>query len=108
MHAVCAPAMPGTALLNDDTISLEAPWWAPAPLKSSAFAVCGARTRTRVDWLGESGKLTVVDVTKDDGKVHVVLDKRALSAATVFPEHIILTDKRGKSDNVTSPWTTLN
>lgn len=102
MDAICGPAMPGTTLSKES--AYEAPWFAPGPLKSSAFDLCGTRERVSMSWTpkGELGKLTVE--TLDDKKPRTLLDRNALLSATVKFDRLDIVEKKGKVESIQLPW----
>jgi hypothetical protein len=100
MDAVCAPAMPGTALDKQDT-AFEAPWWAPPKQKESAFeALCGGRTRSRLVVRG--GKLTAYSML-NDGSSAVLWSKRVVTAR-LWSDKLTLRDNKGHAKHVESDW----
>eukprot|EP00521_Asterionellopsis_glacialis_P009098 CAMPEP_0195286050 /NCGR_PEP_ID=MMETSP0707-20130614/3657_1 /TAXON_ID=33640 /ORGANISM="Asterionellopsis glacialis, Strain CCMP134" /LENGTH=408 /DNA_ID=CAMNT_0040345643 /DNA_START=273 /DNA_END=1499 /DNA_ORIENTATION=- len=121
-NAMCSPTMPGTTFSNTNA-STEAPWWAPPPLKSPLFSVmCGEeRVQTRMEYTHNSGNgqhklaLWSVPPTEEGGEGTVqqqqqptlLWEKRIGSQVTIFPDHLVITDKRGKTEEVQNglPWT---
>eukprot|EP00544_Gedaniella_sp_CCMP2646_P006233 CAMPEP_0202503016 /NCGR_PEP_ID=MMETSP1361-20130828/40653_1 /ASSEMBLY_ACC=CAM_ASM_000849 /TAXON_ID=210615 /ORGANISM="Staurosira complex sp., Strain CCMP2646" /LENGTH=425 /DNA_ID=CAMNT_0049136151 /DNA_START=9 /DNA_END=1286 /DNA_ORIENTATION=- len=101
LDAICGPAMPGTTLSKESTY--EAPWFAPSPLKSSAFDLCGARERVSMSWTpkGELGRLTIE--TLDGKKPRILLDRNALSAFVKF-DRLDIVERKGKVESIQLPW----
>jgi hypothetical protein len=101
LDAICGPAMPGTTLSKESTY--EAPWFAPSPLKSSAFYLCGARERVSMSWTpkGELGRLTIE--TLDGKKPRILLDRIALSAFVKF-DRLDIVERKGKVESIQLPW----
>ena len=88
--SICAPCSPGTRL-DGSSYAGEAPWWAPAPLKTPAFSMlCADRTRSRIEWTGGSGmsKLLVVDADAEvpASKQAVLVEKKAMRAVLTGEE----------------------
>mmetsp|Transcript_28988 Transcript_28988/g.40627 ORF Transcript_28988/g.40627 Transcript_28988/m.40627 type:complete len:471 (+) Transcript_28988:274-1686(+) len=128
LNAMCGPVMPGTTY-RDTNASSEAPWWTPAPLKATVFGtVCSSeekRVRTRMEYTHHSGsgqhKLTLWSVpSSSDGSSSeeaetktpptLLWEKRVGNKVSIFSEHIVITDKRGKEEDVPSgslPWIVL-
>lgn len=96
MNAMCAPAMPGTTFGTEDA-SFEAPWWAPASMKESAFAICDDRRRTSLKW--SNGRLVVAEV----GTSKVLLEKRSYTAV-VQGSVVQFFNKNSKIETLRSPW----
>lgn len=64
--AVCGMARPGTVLSSEEEATMDAPWWAPDPIKDEAFALfCGNQTRNRLVW--SAGKLSQFSLANGDG-----------------------------------------
>ena len=102
MDAICGPVLPGTTLNKD--ARYEAPWFAPRPLKQSAFALCGDMERVSMSWTskgGEVGRLIVE--TLDENKPKILLDRNALSAVVKF-DRLDIVEKKGKVESVKLPW----
>jgi len=102
MDAICSPVMPGTTLNKE--CRYEAPWFAPGPLKQTAFALCGDIERVSMSWTfkgGDLGRLTVE--TLGDNKSKTLLDRNALSAVVKF-DRLDIVEKKGKVESVKLPW----
>jgi hypothetical protein len=110
MNGLCAPAFPSYELSALDA-RLEAPWWAPQPVKARAFYhVCKvARTRTVVIWelfdkKGISFRLSLLAVTHDGNTSLIRRDKRRLLSATIHSEFVSAIDIKGAVAEIPAPW----
>lgn len=102
MDAICGPAMPGTTL--NKAIKYEAPWFAPGPLKETAFAFCGDRERVSISFTPKGSDLGRLSVeTIDEKKPKTLLEKNALSAVVKF-DRLDIMEKKGKLESVKLPW----
>ena len=102
MDSICGPALPGTTLNKESRF--EAPWFAPGPLKSAAFAMCGDRTRVSMSWTGKGGEVGRLSVeTLDDKKPQSLLDRNAQSVVVKF-DRLDIVEKRGKVEAIKLPW----
>lgn len=101
MNAMCAPVRPGVALKTN--LESEAPWWAPVA-KSSAFAFCGKRPRTNLSWTIGTGGKNKLSILSLDGEVPTSIFEKQPHSAVVHSGYISVTDKKGVSTDLKSPW----
>lgn len=106
----CAAVQPGMELFNE-SISSEAPWWAPTSVKEEAFSiVCPSRIRTSLEWTeaggrGDAIRRLVVKAQDEMEGGRILFDKRNLRNATVSPASISYVNKKGVKEKVPAPWT---
>jgi hypothetical protein len=95
---LCGPLPMNSRLVasHDDSITTMttttavAPWWAPGTFKQLAFnTVCNHnndkndRPRTKLEWNGEDGRLTIWELTMDGDKGKVVVTRKKLESVLV-------------------------
>lgn len=102
LDAVCGPAVPGTLLSTKS--SYEAPWFAPKPLKKTAFGICGDRPRVSMSFTPKGADVgRFVVETIDEKKSKVLMDKSILSPEVKF-DRLDIMEKKGKLESVKLPW----
>lgn len=99
LNNLCAPASPGTKIFSVEPAEYEAPWFAPDAYKKVAFSICGARSRVRIE--NHDGKLSWTRA--DEHTTPEVLSK-GFHHASLEPDHLSVTDKRGKLKRAEAPW----
>ena len=101
-NVACAPAMPGTILTRMDA-SLEAPWWAPGPLKEKSFQyVCPNRMQTHLSFSTLSGgKASLFRVNHTETEQ---IWRKSTSHVEVTLDKILLTDKKDEVVELVAPW----
>jgi hypothetical protein len=116
LDGLCAPTPRGTVLdkISLEKVSFEAPYWAPAPMKSKELfnLVCADHPRTKLEWSFEKetkGKklhrLVISDIDADDtDKNKILFDQKNLVSATVGFSGISVSNKKGKDEVLVAPW----
>ena len=113
----CAPVKPGTSLSagQQETVVMEAPWWAPADWKESVYSkLCeygswGAQSRvgrTRLVWKNGDLTATAMDV-KSGIKGKQLLKLRALSVLFDWETIRFKNKKNSQSEDVDAPWSSV-
>ena len=116
LDGLCAPTPRGTELdkISLEKVSFEAPYWAPAPMKSKELfqLVCADHPRTKLEWTFEKEakskklyRLAISDIDADDtDKNKILLDQKNLVSATVGFNDISVSNKKGKDEVLVGPW----
>lgn len=101
---ICAPVIPGTAFDDNAYGVFQAPWWAPAPVKESAFAsLCttDGDVSSSIEW-SRDGKNNKLSVSVNGS---VVL-KRSIAKAEVKSNKIMFSKRNGSIEEVPFNWVT--
>lgn len=97
LNYACAPARPGTLLL-ESTLAVESPWWAPWYTKDLLYPViCKGRARMRMEI--RRGTLWITSVP--DG---VVVAKKTGHKARIEADKIFVSDRGGGYQEFAAPW----